>query len=146
MHDCIGLCLSYLLLFLQHTCAHCLLIMTALIYFLMHAWAYVIPPMYRAGVCMLTVDYGTAVWRASALCCCCLPCTHTHWMLVIMAHVNRLVATLGPYVSPSIFASILALFTNHLMQRVCVYRYISSTLCCNARAPMVQLARTSVQH
>ena len=34
MHDCIGLCLLYLLIFLQHVRAHCLLIMTALICFL----------------------------------------------------------------------------------------------------------------
>ena len=78
MHDCIGLCLSYLLLFLQRTHAHCLLIMTALICFF--------------NACMSTCDttyvltrcvhvdcrlYGTAIRQGSALCCCCLPCTCT---------------------------------------------------------------------
>ena len=96
MHDCIGLCLSYLLFFLQRTRAHCLLIMTALICFF--------------NACMSTCDttyvqtrcvhvdcrlYGTAIRQGSALCCCCLPCTCT-LNAVIMAHVSRVVAALWP--------------------------------------------------
>ena len=67
--------------------------------FLMHAWAHVIPPMYRPGVCKLTVDYMAQLYGRDQHSVVAAYHVHAHWMLVIMAHVSRVVAALWPVFS-----------------------------------------------